>query len=179
MTPDATRRGRQRHDVGFTMVELMLIVAVIGIASTLALTTTARFVQEQRLRQASLELAAYLQSARARAQREGRICQLTITGTTIGPSSVSGNACATVPSLNLASVSGASGLTIGGASSDPITFTGSGVMASQVLSSSTLIRVLHLGASGTTLQRCVFLDLVSIRVGWRNSGSGVCSYTTG
>lgn len=177
--------GAGRGQQGFTLVELMVIVAVIGIASALTFTSMARFLQDQRLRQASLELASYLQSARARAQREGGICQLTLSGTSLAPSSVANNRCAAtttseaLAALDLAAVSGANGLAISGSIADPITFTPMGVLASPNLSSSTLLRILYLSANGTTLQRCVFLDLLSIRVGWRNTNSGVCSYANG
>ena len=67
--------ARHPHGRAFTLVELMVIVAVIGIVSGVAYTTMAAFLQEQKLRQASLELASYLQSARARAQPERRLSQ--------------------------------------------------------------------------------------------------------
>ena len=180
-----------RHPRGraFTLVELMVIVAVIGLVSGAAFTTMAAFLQEQKLRQASLELASYLQSARARAQREGKTCELAFSGaslTLIGPTAASGNVCNTLPlqpSLNLATVSGVSGLTVSFSGlNNAITLTRLGTLASASLSGVTvqaMPRIIFLSASGTTQQRCVFLDLVGIRTGWRTGNSGACTYSSG
>jgi len=181
--------ARHPHGRAFTLVELMVIVAVIGIVSGVAYTTMAAFLQEQKLRQASLELASYLQSARARAQREGGTCELAFSGaslTLIGPTATSGNVCNTPPlqpSLNLATVPGVSGLTMSGSgSTTAITLTRLGTLASKSLSGPTvpaMPRMIYLSAPGTTQQRCLFLDLVGIRTGWRTGNSGACTYTSG
>jgi type IV fimbrial biogenesis protein FimT len=182
---------RHPHGRAFTLVELMVIVAVIGLVSGAAFTTMAAFLQEQKLRQASLELASYLQSARARAQREGGICELAFSGaslTLIGPTAASGNVCNTPPlqpSLNLATVSGVSGLTVSGAgSTTAITLTRLGTLASQSISGvrvSAMPRMIYLSASGTSQQRCVFLVGVGIRTGWRVpvKPTDKCTYTSG
>ena len=183
----ATHRPRPQ---AFTLVELMVIVAVIGIVSGVAFTSMAAFLQEQKLRQAAAELASYLQSARAKAQREGASCELAFSGpssTVIAPTSATGNVCNSAPlqgGLDLVTVSGASGLKT--ESSTPtianLTFTRSGTLASDSVSSSTVVampRLLYLSASGTSQQRCVFLDLVGIRIGWRNGSSGTCTYASG
>jgi len=162
---------------GFTLIELMVIVAVIGIVSGVAYTTLASFLQEQKLRQASFELASYLQSARARAQREGGFCELSVSGTQIAPTTATGNVCnnpPVQPSLDLASVSAASGLAITASPSTPITFTRLGTLAS-----ATMPRMIYLSANSTSWQSCVFLDLIGIRTGWRNGSSGACTYTNG
>ncbi len=180
---------RHSHGRAFTLVELMVIVAVIGLVSGAAFTTMAAFLQEQKLRQASLELASYLQSARARAQREGGICELAFSGaslTLIGPTAGGTNVCndpPLQPSLNLATVSGVSGLTVSFSGlNNAITLTRLGTLASQSLSGVTvqaMPRMIYLSASGTSQQRCVFLDLVGIRTGWRTGSSGACTYSSG
>jgi len=175
---------RPSAERGFTLVELMVIVAVIGIVSAIGFSSMASFLQEQRLRQASLELASHLQSARSRAQREGGFCQLAVSGTTVSPTAASGNVCATAPalgSLDLAAVWGASGLVVSGSTSSPLSFSRYGALASETSGTGLLPmpRVLYLGANGTSVQRCVFLDLLSIRVGWRNGSSGTCTYSNG
>lgn len=175
--------ARHPHGRAFTLVELMVIVAVIGIVSGVAYTTMAAFLQEQKLRQASLELASYFQSARARAQREGGFCELAFSGassTQVGPgatTAASGNVCKNdpqQPSLDVAAVSGASGLVVQASPSTAITFTRQGSLAS-----TTMPRMIYLSAPGTTQQRCLFLDLVGIRTGWRTGNSGACTYTSG
>jgi Tfp pilus assembly protein FimT len=174
----------RRRPQAFTLMELMLIVAVIGIVTGVAFTSMAAFLQEQKLRQAAAELASYLQSGRARAQREGGaqaggvgFCELAISGTQIAPTTATYNVCNNaplLPSLDLAAISAASGLAITASSSTPITFTRLGTLAS-----ATMPRMIYLSANATTLQSCVFLDLVGIRTGWRLGDSGACTYTSG
>ena len=167
----------RRRPQAFTLVELMVIVAVIGIVSGVAITGMAPFLQEQKLRQATAELASYLQSARARAQREGGFCQLAVSGTQIAPTTATGNVCNNAPvqpSLDLAAVSAASGLAVTASPSTPITFTRLGTLAT-----ATMPRMITLSANRTTMQTCVFLDLVGIRTGWRLGASGTCTYTNG
>lgn len=177
----------RRRPQAFTLVELMVIVAVIGIVTGVAFTSMAAFLQEQKLRQAAAELVSYLQSARAKAQREGGSCELGFSGaslTRIGPVTGASNVCNTAPALaaaDLDAVSGASGLALSGSTS-PITFTRAGSLASDSLSNATQItmpRLIVLSASGTSLRACVFLDLLSIRSGWRTTASGICSFTSG
>ena len=167
----------RRRPQAFTLVELLVIVAVIGIVSGVAITGMAPFLQEQKLRQATAELASYLQSARARAQREGGFCQLAVSGTQIAPTTLTGNVCNNAPvqpSLDLAAVSAASGLAVTASPSTPITFTRLGTLAT-----ATMPRMITLSANRTSLQTCVFLDLVGIRTGWRLGASGTCTYTNG
>ena len=175
----------RRRPQAFTLVELLVIVAVIGIVSGVAITGMATFLQEQKLRQATAELASYLQSARARAQREGGFCQLAVSGTQIAPTTLTGvvgaiNVCNSPnnppvqPSLDLAAVSAASGLAVTASPSTPITFTRLGTLAT-----ATMPRMITLSANRTTMQTCVFLDLVGIRTGWRLGASGACTYTSG
>jgi hypothetical protein len=167
----------RRRPQAFTLVELMVIVAVIGIVSGVAITGMATFLQEQKLRQATAELASYLQNARARAQREGGFCQLAVSGTQIAPTTANLNVCNNAPvqpSLDLAAVSAASGLAVTASPSTPITFTRLGTLAT-----ATMPRMITLSANRTTMQTCVFLDLVGIRTGWRLGASGACTYTNG
>lgn len=184
MSMMSTIQKQQRSlRAGFTLVELLVIVAVIGIVSGIGLTTMASFLQEQRLRQAAFELASYLQSARARAQRDGAICQLEFEGTTIKPSSSTNNRCYTgsprLPDLNLAAVSGTAGLTIERSTTDSITFTPAGSLAFP--SNDVFYKlIIYLGAPNTNVQRCVYLDLLSIYIGYRNdSNQSSCNYTKG
>jgi Tfp pilus assembly protein FimT len=173
----------RRRPQAFTLVELLVIVAVIGIVSGVAITGMATFLQEQKLRQATAELASYLQSARARAQREGGFCQLAVSGTQIAPTTATDNVCNNAPvqpSLDLAAVSAASGLAVTASPSTPITFTRLGTLVGTP-ATATMPRMITLSYSANrpTMRTCVFLDLVGIRTGWRRDASGTCTYTNG
>lgn len=199
--PRSRNRGRSGgQDLragGFTLVESLITVAVIGIVSGMGYPTLTAFMQEQRLSSSSQALMAYLQSARARAERlatNDSTCQLTITGITIGPSAISNNICDGIPSLNLAQASGITGLTLTmdqnmpNGTTYPISFNRSGTLVAEILAGTTssvlvssvtpMPRMIYLSASGTQQQRCVFLDMVSIRLGWRTGSSGVCTYAS-
>jgi len=178
----------RRRPQAFTLVELLVIVAVMGIVSGVAITGMATFLQEQKLRQATAELASYLQNARARAQREGDaqgggkgFCQLAVSGTQIAPTTATDNVCNNAPvqpSLDLAAVSAASGLAVTASPSTPITFTRLGTLVGST-ATATMPRMITLSANRTSLQTRVFLDLVGIRTGWRRNASEPWSYTNG
>jgi len=188
---------------GFTLFELIITVAVIAIVSSIGLRNTYTFLQEQKLRQASNELLSYLLTARAKALREANVsglettkaCEVKIdaSNNTISPSldaaapDIPANVCnddPSLPELNLLAASGGNNLTLtasdGGSSPFFITFTRMGTVASSNLSSSqpvTLPRTFYLSnPSATNLQRCVMVDLNTLRIGWRNSAAGACTY---
>jgi len=190
---------------GFTLFELMITVAVIAIFSSIGLRNTYTFLQEQKLRQASNELLSYLLTARAKALREANVsesgtakaCEVKIESSdtippTISPSpdsevpGVAANVCndsPSLPELNLLAASGGSNLTLTaseGSSPFFITFTRMGTVASSNLSNSqsvTLPRTFYLSnPSATDLQRCVMVDLNTLRIGWRNSADEACTY---
>jgi len=88
-----------------------------------------------------------------------------------------------LPVLNLLTASGGSDLTLTaseGSSPFFITFTRMGTVASSNLSNSqsvSLPRTFYLSnPSATDLQRCVMVDLNSLRIGWRNSDAEACTY---
>jgi prepilin-type N-terminal cleavage/methylation domain-containing protein len=173
-----------RH--GFTLLELMITVAVIAIVSSITLRSTYTFLQEQKLRQAANEFVSYLLTARAKALREASVsekaCEVQLksvtNSVTVETTSHSLNICngsSGLPALNL-SASGGSNLTVSDSTgSQPffITFTRMGTVASSNLSSDQLVtlpRVFYLSNTGATqMQRCVMIDLNSLRIGWRNS----------
>ena len=90
-------------------------MVVVGIASSVALTTYVNQRRDAQLRQAALELAGYLDRAKASARGAGTACQLSITTTTavIAPSGTPGS-CSNQPSVNLNHEAGASGITASG-----------------------------------------------------------------
>jgi prepilin-type N-terminal cleavage/methylation domain-containing protein len=190
---------------GFTLFELIITVAVIAIVSSIGLRNTYTFLQEQKLRQASNELLSYLLTARAKALREANVsesgtakaCEVKIESSdtippTISPSpdsevpGVAANVCNDYPSLpvlNLLTASGGSDLTLTaseGSSPFFITFTRIGTVASSNLTndqSISLPRTFYLSnPSATNLQRCVMVDLNTLRIGWRNSEAAQCTY---
>jgi prepilin-type N-terminal cleavage/methylation domain-containing protein len=171
----------------FTVLELLVTIAVIGIVSSLVIRSTYNYLQEQHLRQAANDLVSYLITARARALREanvsGKACELQLNASTktVGPTSQSANICndsPSLPPLDLLVSSGSSDLTIDssdGASPYYITFTRFGTVASSNLSSTasvTLPRIFYLSnKSATEMQRCVMVDLNSLLIGWRNNST--------
>ena len=182
---------------GFTLFELMITVAVIAIFSSIGLRNTYTFLQEQKLRQASNELLSYLLTARAKALREANVsesgtakaCEVMIdaSSNTISPSqSSAANVCndsPSLPELNLLAASGGSNLTLTaseGSSPFFITFTRMGTVASSNLSNSQSVSLpltFYLSnPSATQLQRCVMVDLNTLRIGWRNSADEACTY---
>jgi hypothetical protein len=180
-----------RH--AFTLLELLVTVAVIGIVSSLLIRSTYTYLQEQHLRQAANELLSYLLTARSRALREanlsGKACevQLNASTSTLEATTALANICndyPVLPALDLLTASGGDALTITaseGSSPYYITFTRLGTVASSNLSSSTTItlpRIFYLSNSpATQMQRCVMVDLNSLRIGWRNSpATAHCTY---
>jgi prepilin-type N-terminal cleavage/methylation domain-containing protein len=188
----------------FTLFELMLTVALIGIVSSLAFRSAYAYLQEQHLRQAANEFVSYLLTARARALREGsssgKACEVflevpsdvspkTVRVKPTTPTDLSKNACNSSPVLDLRATGGGSDLTtesISGDSAYPITFTRLGTVASRSLSDVngkpplTLPRIFYFSNTATNVRRCVMVDLNTLRMGWRNSrptaGDAHCTY---
>jgi len=191
---------------GFTLLELIVTVAVIGIVSSIVIRSTYTFLQEQKLRQAANEFVSYLLTARAKALREadepGKACEVQLNAdTTVGPTTGPLNICngsSGLPPINLLAASGGKDLTIDSNQNSTfyVTFTRMGTVASSNLSDLatfiTLPRIFYFYNSATQpksadekgLQRCVMVDLNSLRMGWRkwqfgtppNSPSPPCTY---
>jgi type II secretory pathway pseudopilin PulG len=177
------------------MVELMVSIVVITTVTSVLASSAFRFMQEQRLRQSANELVSYLITARARALREAtaydKACEVELNASTktVKPTTHTDNICNDTPSLpplDLLFASGGSDLTItssAGLSPFLITFTRMGTVASTNLSSAavvTLPRIFYFSndsPGATQVQRCVLVDLNSVRLGWRNTKSAAtCTY---
>jgi len=170
---------------GFTLLELMVTVAVIGIVLSVVIPSTYTFLQQQKLRQASNELVSYLLTARARALQQavepGEACEIKLDNNILEPTNHPSNVCYVtprLPRLPLLADIGGTDLFISsssGGSSFYITFTRMGTVASTNLSDPTTIitlpRIFYLSNSATEarLRRCVMVDLNSLRMGWRNT----------
>lgn len=178
---------------GFSVVELLITISILSIISALAANGIFSFLEQQRLRQSAIELISYLHAARARAMREsslsGRPCevQLTAATTELAPTVATRNTCNDAPgltALNLQASSRVQGLSIssslGAQDTYLFTFTRYGTLASENLSSTAAVsypQVLYLSGTGTTVQRCVWVDTGLIRSGWRNPpASPNCTY---
>ncbi|MEA5415419.1 pilus assembly FimT family protein [Synechococcus sp. BA-132 BA5] len=176
MQPLALLNPRRRADQGFTLIELMVTVAVISILSAVGFRSFSGFLEQQKLRQAALELAGMLRNSRALAMKNGAACQIiqTTTATFGADSSLTGNTCTStnVPALNLRASSGSSVLM---ATNATFTFTPNGFASGT--SATTL-----LSSSLATSQWCVSLISPSalIRVGWTTrSNVNACNYVSG
>jgi hypothetical protein len=107
---------------------------------------------------------------------------------TVNPTTHRNNICNDAPSLpplDLLLASGGSDLTItssAGGFSFLITFTRLGTMASTNLSSATVVTLPLIfyfsndAPGATQVQRCVMVDLNSVRLGWRNTAASTCTY---
>ena len=62
----------RRFTGGFTLVELMVVLAIVGIMTTIALPPLTDFVAEQRVRTTASDLVSEVAFARAKAVENGR-----------------------------------------------------------------------------------------------------------
>lgn len=183
-----TRRAPSDARTGaFTLVELLVAVAVLVVLTSVSFPNLLRFYETQKLRQAAIELQSHLLRGRTLAQRLQSNCSLSISngagGATVQVSASAGvtnNACAAtnLPTLNLTAEAGVRGLCIRNTDGLPatcaapagITFLPLGVLAGAP-------QTLFLSGTATNTQFCVNTSLTLIRVGFRNASSGACTYS--
>lgn len=67
VTPTRPRRPHARHARGFTLTELLVVMAIMGVATALAVPSLIRTTQRHGLRQETRELQHILSMARSRA----------------------------------------------------------------------------------------------------------------
>lgn len=173
---------RWRPAASFTLVELLVTAAVLMVVSSISFPSLVRFYEDQKLRQAAIELQSHLQRGRTLAQRLQNNCSLSISAGGVGSTAqVSGTgACANtnLPPLNLSTEVGVRGLCVSNADDGPttcttpsgITFLPLGVLVGDP-------QTLYLSGTATGTQFCLNLSLTLVRVGFRNASSGTCTYS--
>lgn len=83
--------GRKNGECGFTLIEVMIVVAIIGIASALAIPNYVQWKAQHDLREAVSEIASNLNLARVVAMNRNRQATVTIQLSGSGVVQVSGN----------------------------------------------------------------------------------------
>jgi len=170
----------QAQEDAFTLIEVLIVAAVLSILSLVALRSMLVFSEQRKLRTAAVELSGYLQVARNVANAGNAPCTIALTssiGGTFAPdSSVTNNACKPgniPPAVRLGGFAGSRDLqatTLPGGGSFPLTFTPEGTVqqgATVVISSANVPN----GAWCVD----VLAPLATIRLGWQQSG-GTCNY---
>ena len=72
------RRAADKHLHGFTLVELVIVLVIVGIASVIALPQLDRAIKKREARQSVLALAATARDLRRRAIDQGTLKRLTV-----------------------------------------------------------------------------------------------------
>lgn len=72
------RSTRPRSNRGFSLLELVIVIVIVGILSGISITTFGRNRSKEELKQASREGVAWLKQVQSRAIQQHRICAVTI-----------------------------------------------------------------------------------------------------
>lgn len=94
---------RQRwKEFGFSLIELLIVVIIVGILSGLAMPSFQRNWRQERLKAATREAAAWLEDVRLRAVQQSQICVVEIIDESAILRTKSGaNGCTNIAPLNL------------------------------------------------------------------------------
>lgn len=166
-------KREQRLDSGFTLLELMAIVAIAGILAGLAIPNFTRNWQDERLNSAGKQTIAWLDDLRRKAIQQSSPCSAEIS---TNPASLTGscqNAPDQISTLNLsAEITNIDQLTLSLVNNSPSVwiFTPRGTTTTDA--------ELRMSLAGSDLGRCIRLlePLGLLRSGKLRSGT--CTYTT-
>lgn len=147
----AKKVGLSRNrNVGFTIIELIVVIAVLGVLSTLAIPMFREFIASQRIKTASFDLMSLLTMTRSEAIKRNANATLSVDG--------SGNFVITAGGVTIQQREPFSGLTLtcktGGATvaCTDVIYTGSGRLQANVPS-------VEISGTGSSQLRCISIDL--------------------
>jgi len=163
---------------GFTLLELMVVVAVLGLVSAVTIQQVTGYWQRERLNAATMELTGWLEEVAAGSQQQSSSCTVTLTtgASRAGGSElarVSPAACAREPVLLLPSLHQSASFAVG-SSLSPSSWTYS---PRGTISSTDADISIRLSLGGSAPLRCVRVSgtLGVLRLGRDNSRGSVSS----
>ena len=165
-------RLNQSVHQGFTLMELMVTMAVAGILSGIALSSMSQPWRRQRLDTAAKELTAWLEQRRIQAIQTSNKCIISINASQAQLAAASDNSCGEFGLLDLRNTTTNSQSLSLTSNASELLFTPRGT--------STTAAELSLSLPGESRQRCINITspLGLTRLGRRLSASDACDYTT-